>query len=250
MTSNTTDQLSTFSSNIRPSNPSYKEEFASISNLKTTINTDLSWDQRIPNEPYCEWPYVLKWAPILYLNRPLNTDPCYLDVPCKWVDYNQSTEKKAYQYYQSQGARYDCNTPGTQVKQQSISCPAISPDMYIDTTKPWINGVSYNIDTESCLKSIDYQNAKDCINQQNYNKVNVLNRQAISNIAGLDCHTNVTNVYMNETMNWFNNQTKAKMIQSDKNRKCTSLNPGSFDTMKMTMGYQGWESLHRLQQPR
>lgn len=176
-------------------------------NFKGTTVSDLSWDQRIPNEMYCQYPYLLNQPPILTLHRPMNTDPCYFtDVLSKdWVYYNQRIEEQSLKYYNMQ----DNTISNNQISSQSSSrdCPVI---------KPWIYGVTYNVNTESGLKALDYQNPKDCINSQNYLKVGTLNQQAMTLLPGLQCQGNE---YMNSTMNWWNNQTKAKLIQSEKNRK-------------------------------
>ena len=124
----------------------------------------------------------------------MNTDMCYLDISKDWIYTDSCLELKAKKYYVSQGKRKDFS---------------------IKEDKPWLYGVSYNIDTESNLKSIDYQNSRDCINQPIYNQLNDLNRNAVFDIY----KDHVTcNYYPNVTSKWFNNQTKAKLIQSEDNK--------------------------------
>lgn len=174
---------------------------------------DLLWDQRISNEPIYKRNTFPNQPPILFTQRPMNTNQYYtddnIDRNNNWLITDDITNQGLYNYMKDYDNSFENNKNYNKIgvwKNQfnSNSNSNINPSLY---------GVKYDINKESKLKSINYQNSKDCINSTVSNNLKNLNKTAMKQIYNNSFV--ICNVYPNHTNKWFNNQTKMKLLTKE-----------------------------------
>lgn len=178
---------------------------------------NLSWDQRISNEPIYKRNTFPNQPPILFTQRPMNTNQYYTDDNINknnnWLITDNITNQGLYNYMKNYDNSFENNKNYNKIgvwenqfndNSNSTSNFNINPSLY---------GVKYDINKESKLKSINYQNSKDCINSTVSNNLKNLNKTAMKQIYNNSFV--ICNVYPNHTNKWFNNQTKMKLLTKE-----------------------------------
>ena len=77
--------------------------------------------------------------------------------------------------------------------------------------RPWLNGVKYNINhSNELLFNEKYLNKRDCIDINDYFNIQLNNTKIQTNM--LNKYFTNDNIYPQYTKNWFNNNTKSKIL--------------------------------------
>jgi hypothetical protein len=76
--------------------------------------------------------------------------------------------------------------------------------------RPWLLGISYNINAESELKNLNYYNHRDCIQEEESILLDRLSLDA--SIKIMNKSTPKYNIYPTETKKWFDNNTRVKTM--------------------------------------
>lgn len=74
--------------------------------------------------------------------------------------------------------------------------------------RPWIHGITYNIDNDTFVKYEYKNNNHDCISFETLENENI--NSIKSSIKMMNKYFSISNNYPNQTKNWLNNTTKAK----------------------------------------
>lgn len=113
------------------------------------------WDQRIPNEAIEQRPYLIQQPPIILQDRPQQSSNTCTPKPKL---YSKKTEHAAADYWK--------NANGEQrglpivTKAQTYQFSGLLED---NPERPWVHGVTWNVDTDSHLRRLNYYNPKDCM---------------------------------------------------------------------------------------
>lgn len=169
---------------------------------------NLIWDQRMSNEPIYKRNIFPDQPPILFTQRPMNTNQYYTDDNINrnnnWLITDNNTNKKLNNYMKDYDNSFENNKNYNKI--------GIWEDQFKNNNSNNLNhiyGIKYDINKESKLKSMNYQNSKDCISPNVMKKLSKLNKSSdlqIYNDSFIIC-----NVYPNYTNKWFNNQVKMKL---------------------------------------
>jgi hypothetical protein len=164
------------------------------------------WDQRIPNEPILERQFLLVRPPIVLQERPMQTSqPCKHSVPKL---FNRRTEHRRAEYWRNNLITTEekgIDTIGHSKPRNYKKLAEQYPD------KPWLNGVSINIDNESKLFGLNTYNTKDCMSHEVLSEFLTLSRLSDETMVR---NMQQQSVRMNEDGRLWNIATSLRTVES------------------------------------
>jgi len=172
------------------------------------MTTDYTlWDQKISNELIYERNHLFIHPPYFSVNPPLSDNLRNIKTNSKsFLNITKTNEEKLANYWYTYIYK---NKPGLAVRNYKSNevLESLESLTYKFPNKPWLEGITYNINIENILKYNNYT-CRDCINLKELNNLYKKNMEASINM--IDKYFGNSNIYPNNTKKWFNNNTKAK----------------------------------------